>query len=57
MTRIPLGERTVLSNSTVNVPAKVERYGFPREGKVEAYYDPTENAVVYTPVEEAEIDE
>lgn len=51
MTRIPLGERTV-SKSSVNVPAKVERWGFPREGKVEVQYDPVENAVVYTPVEE-----
>lgn len=57
MTRIPLGERTVTSNSTVNVPAKVERWGFPREGPVEAYYDPAENVVLYKPVEEAAADE
>lgn len=52
MARIPLGERKVCSNSTVNVPAKAERYGFPREGKVEVEYDPKENALVYTPVED-----
>jgi len=43
-----------MSKSSVNIPAKVERYGFSREGKVEVEYDPEEHAVVYKPVEEGE---
>jgi len=53
MSRIPLGERT-MCKSSVNIPARVERYGFPREGKVEVQYDPEENAVIYTSIEEDE---
>lgn len=53
MSRIPLGERT-MCKSSVNIPARVERYGFPREGRVEVEYDAEEHAVVYTPIEDGE---
>ncbi len=41
-----------MSNTVVNIPAEVERWGFSREGTLEVEYDPNENAVVFTPTEE-----